>query len=98
MRAPLGSSKPGCSGMTNKLGRIRHRPIYARDHKFLAGMETLSRRGRRGVGSGYFDAAITELKKAGIRFRVEPEETPVCHMAVVFDPDGNAVCIHKRKA
>ena len=45
-----------------------------------------------------FDAAIAELKQAGTRFRVEPEETPVCHMAVVFDPDGNAVCIHKRKA
>jgi hypothetical protein len=24
--------------------------------------------------------------------------TPVCHMAVVSDPDGNSVTIHKRKA
>jgi len=23
--------------------------------------------------------------------------TPVCHMAMVFDPDGNTLCIHKRK-
>jgi predicted enzyme related to lactoylglutathione lyase len=45
-----------------------------------------------------FDSAIAELKKAGIKFRVEPTESPVCHMAVVFDPDGNCVCIHKRKA
>jgi len=44
-----------------------------------------------------FDAAIAELKKAGSKFRVEPMESPVCHMAVVFDPDGNSVCIHKRK-
>ena len=44
-----------------------------------------------------FDSAIAELKTAGTRFRVEPTETPVCFMAVVFDPDGNAVCIHKRK-
>lgn len=44
-----------------------------------------------------FDSAIAELKKAGAKFRVEPTESPVCHMAVVFDPDGNSICIHKRK-
>jgi predicted enzyme related to lactoylglutathione lyase len=44
-----------------------------------------------------FDTAIAELKKAGAKFRVEPTESPVCHMAVVFDPDSNSVCIHKRK-
>jgi predicted enzyme related to lactoylglutathione lyase len=44
-----------------------------------------------------FDSAIAELKKFGAKFRVEPTESPVCHMAVVFDPDGNSVCIHKRK-
>jgi predicted enzyme related to lactoylglutathione lyase len=44
-----------------------------------------------------FDSAIAELKKAGAKFRVEPTSSPVCHMAVVFDPDGNSICIHKRK-
>lgn len=44
-----------------------------------------------------FDSAIAELKKAGAKFRVEPMESPVCHMAIVHDPDGNCVCIHKRK-
>jgi len=44
-----------------------------------------------------FDSAIAELKKSGAKFRVEPMESPVCHMAIVFDPDGNSVCIHKRK-
>ena len=44
-----------------------------------------------------FDSAIAELKQAGAKFRVEPTSSPVCHMAVVFDPDGNSVCIHKRK-
>ncbi|WHZ16104.1 MAG: hypothetical protein OJF52_002953 [Nitrospira sp.] len=29
--------------------------------------------------------------------RREPLETPVCHMMVVSDPDGNSV-IHQRKA
>lgn len=45
-----------------------------------------------------FDAAINRLKKCGCTFRLEPLETPVCHMAVVLDPDGNSVTIHRRKA
>jgi predicted enzyme related to lactoylglutathione lyase len=45
-----------------------------------------------------FEAAATQLKASGAQFRVQPMETPVCHMAVVADPDGNSVTIHKRKA
>jgi len=44
-----------------------------------------------------FDQAIAELQAAGVPFHFGPLETPVCHMAFVFDPDGNAVCIHRRK-
>jgi predicted enzyme related to lactoylglutathione lyase len=44
-----------------------------------------------------FNAAIKELKAAKIRFVAEPFETPVCHMAVVQDPDGNKLMIHKLK-
>ena len=44
-----------------------------------------------------FDAAIKELKAAKVRFVAEPFETPVCHMAVVQDPDGNKLMIHKLK-
>ena len=44
-----------------------------------------------------FDLAIAELKKAGIKFDAEPFETPCCHMAVVQDPDGNKIIIHKLK-
>ena len=44
-----------------------------------------------------FDAAITHLKEHGKVFHMEPFETPVCRMAFVLDPDGNAICIHKRK-
>jgi predicted enzyme related to lactoylglutathione lyase len=44
-----------------------------------------------------FDAAILELRAAGVPFKMEPMETPVCHMAMVLDPDGSSVCIHKRK-
>ena len=45
-----------------------------------------------------FDAAIAELRKSEVKFRIEPMQTPVCRMAMVFDPDGNSVCIHKRNA
>jgi predicted enzyme related to lactoylglutathione lyase len=44
-----------------------------------------------------FETAIQKLKVAVIRFAVEPFESPVCHMAVVQDPDGNKVAIHKLK-
>lgn len=44
-----------------------------------------------------FDASIAELKSANIYFKFEPMETPVCHMAIVHDPDGNPLIIHKRK-
>jgi predicted enzyme related to lactoylglutathione lyase len=44
-----------------------------------------------------FDEAIEQLKKAGINFAAEPFETPCCHMAVVQDPDGNKIIIHKLK-
>ncbi len=45
-----------------------------------------------------FDAAIAELKKANVTFAAEAFESPVCHMAIVQDPDGNKLMIHKLKA
>jgi len=45
-----------------------------------------------------FETAIAELKKANVRFAAEPFETPVCHMAVIQDPDGNKIVIHKLKS
>jgi len=44
-----------------------------------------------------FDDAITHLRKANAVFAAEPFETPCCHMAVVQDPDGNKLMIHKLK-
>ncbi len=43
-----------------------------------------------------FDAAIAALRAAGTRFHLEPVPSPVCHLAVVADPDGNSLCIHHR--
>src|SRR5438094_8758882 len=44
-----------------------------------------------------FDDAINDLKDQKVRFAAEPFETPCCHMAVVQDPDGNKLIIHKLK-
>ena len=43
-----------------------------------------------------FDAAIAHLKKHEVKFRMDQSATPVCRMAMIFDPDGNTICIHKR--
>ncbi|ULA61914.1 MAG: Putative Lactoylglutathione lyase [Nitrospira sp.] len=45
-----------------------------------------------------FNAAIANLKERKCPFRLEPFETPVCHMAIVSDPDGNSIIIHRRKS
>ncbi|MGA7212734.1 MAG: VOC family protein [Terrimicrobiaceae bacterium] len=42
--------------------------------------------------------AVSHLRKAGVAFLVENIETPVCSFALVTDPDGNGITIHKRKA
>ena len=44
-----------------------------------------------------FDAAIAEQRSAGVSFQIEPFDTPVCRMTYVRDPDGNSICIHRRK-
>ena len=44
-----------------------------------------------------FDETIRRLKDRHVRFAAEPFETPCCHMAVVQDPDGNKLIIHKLK-
>jgi predicted enzyme related to lactoylglutathione lyase len=45
-----------------------------------------------------FDAAIAHLRQHQVKFRMEPFPTPVCRMAMIFDADGNTICIHKRNA
>ena len=44
-----------------------------------------------------FDDAIAHLKQLNVQFRMEATECAPCRMAMVFDPDGNSICIHKRK-
>lgn len=43
-------------------------------------------------------AEITRLKSQGVTVHLDTMETPVCHFAIIHDPDGNKIGIHKRKA
>ena len=43
------------------------------------------------------DTDVARLQKRGARFRREITETPVCRFAIVLDPDGSEIIIHKRK-
>jgi len=45
-----------------------------------------------------FDGYVQRLRDNNTKFIWDATETPVCWMAVVADPDGNRVVIHKRKA
>ena len=45
-----------------------------------------------------FDGAIAHLKANGVKFKMEPFPTPVCHMAFIYDTESNLICIHKRHA
>ena len=40
---------------------------------------------------------IADLKSRDAKFLAEGIESPVCRMAVISDPDGNAIVLHKLK-
>jgi len=44
-----------------------------------------------------FAAPVKRLREVGLKID-EQFDTPVCHMALIADPDGNSLMIHKRKA
>jgi predicted enzyme related to lactoylglutathione lyase len=41
------------------------------------------------------DQAVAQLKAKGVPVKVEPFASPVCRMAFVLDPEGNAVGLHQ---
>lgn len=43
-----------------------------------------------------FDQAIAALREAKATFYLEPMDSGVCRMAVVADPDGNSLIVHRR--
>lgn len=44
-----------------------------------------------------FDGAMKAVRDNKCKIVMEPYESSACHMAVVADPDGNLVMIHRRK-
>jgi predicted enzyme related to lactoylglutathione lyase len=45
-----------------------------------------------------FEDAVKQLREQKVKFKMEPFPTPVCHMAMILDTEGNTICIHKRRA
>jgi predicted enzyme related to lactoylglutathione lyase len=43
------------------------------------------------------DEAIRKLRENNVTFTMEKIDTPACNMAMILDPDGNSILIHKRK-
>jgi catechol 2,3-dioxygenase-like lactoylglutathione lyase family enzyme len=43
------------------------------------------------------DAEVVRLHQLGVPFRREIRESAVCRYAIVLDPDGSEVMIHRRK-
>jgi predicted enzyme related to lactoylglutathione lyase len=44
-----------------------------------------------------FDASIKELESNNVVFIMKPQDVGPCNMALIKDPDGNQIMIHKRK-
>lgn len=44
-----------------------------------------------------FDGYVAKMRERGVKFIWEPQDSPICRMVVVADPDGNWVVIHQRK-
>ncbi len=57
--------------------------------------------GQRGLGAfevDDLDRTVADLRAAGVAFMTDTiVESPICHMALVKDPDDNPVCLHKSK-
>lgn len=45
-----------------------------------------------------FEGAVKWLKDHQVPFAVEAYESPCCRMAIIQDPDGNNIVIHKLKS
>ncbi len=44
------------------------------------------------------DAEVARLQQRGATFRGGITETPVCRFAIILDPDGSEVLVHRRKS
>jgi catechol 2,3-dioxygenase-like lactoylglutathione lyase family enzyme len=42
-------------------------------------------------------AALAEVQAKGVPVLLDTQESPVCHTALIADPDGNLIWLHQRK-
>jgi predicted enzyme related to lactoylglutathione lyase len=49
------------------------------------------------IGVRELKATLDDLRGKGVKVSWGPEETPVCFMAGISDPDGNQLILHERK-
>lgn len=45
-----------------------------------------------------FDAAVAAVRAAGVKFAMEPMDSGSCRIAIISDPDGNSLAIHRRNS
>ena len=43
------------------------------------------------------DAAVKKLEAAGVKILLQPQDHPICRMALISDPSGNTVALHQKK-
>ncbi len=60
-------------------------------------LDAIGSRHRRSAGGGKLRRSDRAVEKSRCPFCRRAVETPCCHMAVVQDPDGNKLIIHKLK-
>jgi predicted enzyme related to lactoylglutathione lyase len=42
--------------------------------------------------------ACARVREHEVEFRREPVATPACRRALMGDPDGNTICLHRRNS
>lgn len=43
-------------------------------------------------------AEVARIKSKGVPVHMDVTDTPICRIAIISDPDGNRILLHKRKA
>jgi hypothetical protein len=69
-------------------------PPFHHDHGYAA--DPGAKEAIIGLETSDLDEFVARLKHQSVKFVLDTLATPVCRMAVVEDPDGNHLIIHKR--
>lgn len=94
--------KPGSVWVGEGMGFVEYDLGKDGSHTFAIGKGAKNfRPGKEGGTAALevdnFKEAVKILKKAKVKFVMKPHENKSCFMALVLDPSGNQLMIHKRK-